>query len=321
MSTDYARLFSILRSYPDLATLVQPFTDALLHNVMDQLQGQLDSARIPLFSLVSPKLYYLLSANDFDLEINNPADPKVLCLGSDPQKQHIYGAVISLFVSRMLKTINRKGGVPCQVYIDEFPSFHSLNMDTTLAICREHKIGVVLGIQTLDQLRKEYGRDHADALMNLPANLLTSQVTGDSAKFTSELMGKILQERSTVSTNNRGTSTSQSLQLDLALPASKIATLSSGEFVGITADSPSQPMPLKAFHCHVKLGPESALADAAMPVNKVTAEIVDKTFQQIQEEVKRLVEDRLDQMRNTPSLARLILNPKVGARRKKQTKL
>lgn len=321
MSTDYARLFSILRSYPDLATLVQPFTDALLHNVMDQLQGQLDSARIPLFSLVSPKLYYLLSANDFDLDINNPAAPKVLCLGSDPQKQHIYGAVISLFVSRMLKTINRKGGVPCQVYIDEFPSFHSLNMDTTLAICREHKIGVVLGIQTLDQLRKEYGRDHADALMNLPANLLTSQVTGDSAKFTSELMGKILQERSTVSTNNRGTSTSQSLQLDLALPASKIATLSSGEFVGITADSPSQPMPLKAVHCHVKLGPETPIGDVSMPVKKITKEIVDKAFQQIQEETKRLVEDRLDQMRNTPSLARLILNPKVGARRKKQTKL
>jgi hypothetical protein len=321
MSTDYARLFSILRSYPDLATLVQPFVDALVHNVMDQLQGQLDSARIPLFSLVSPKLYYLLSANDFDLDINNPAAPKIVCLGSDPQKQHIYGAVISLFVSRMLKTINRKGGVPCQVYIDEFPSFHSLNMDTTLATCREHKIGVVLGIQTLDQLRKEYGRDHADALMNLPANLLTSQVTGDSAKFTSELMGKILQERSTVSTNNRGTSTTQSLQLDLALPASKIATLSSGEFVGITADSPSQPMPLKAFHCHVKLGPETPEAEASMPVKKISKEVVERRFQQIQEETKRLVEHRLDQMRNTPNLARLVLNPKVGARRKKQTKL
>ena len=321
MSTDYARLFSVLRSYPDLATLVQPFTDALQHNVMDQLQGQLDSARIPLFSLVSPKLYYLLSANDFSLDINNPDAPKIICLGSDPQKQHIYGAVISLFVSRMLKTINRPGGVPCQVYIDEFPSFHSLNMDTTLATCREHKIGIVLGIQTLDQLRKEYGRDHADALINLPANLLTSQVTGESAKFTSELIGKILQERSTISTNNRGTSTSQSLQLDLALPASKIATLSSGEFVGITADSPDQPMALKAFHCQVKLDREDAGKDQPLPVQKVSKTTIDQTFQQIQEETKRIVENRLDYMRTVPTLNRLIINPKIGARRKKQTKL
>ncbi|HWB93113.1 MAG TPA: hypothetical protein VG605_14725, partial [Puia sp.] len=171
------------------------------------------------------------------------------------------------------------------------------------------------------QLRKEYGRDHADALMNLPANLLTSQVTGDSARFTSELIGKILQERSTISTNNRGTSTSQSLQLDLALPASKIAALSSGEFVGITADSPDQPMPLKAFHCQIKLERDTALPAASLPIKKVSREVIDQTFQQIQEKVKRLVEDRSEQMRQTPTLARLILNPKVGARRRKQTKL
>lgn len=321
MSTDYARLFSILASYPDLLTLTQPFRDALVHNVMDQLQGQLDSARIPLFSLVSPKLYYLLSASDFSMDINNLAAPKMVCLGSDPQKQHIYGAVISLFVSRMLKTINRKGGLPCQVYIDEFSSFHSLNMDTTLATCREHQVGIVLGIQTLDQLRKEYGRDHADALMNLPANLLTSQVTGDSAKLTSELMGKILQERSTVNTNNRGISTSQSLQLDLALPASKIATLSSGEFVGITADSPDQPMPLKAFHCRITLEQETLPNDTSIPGRKITKDVVDQTFQRIQEEVRLLVDARIEEMRQIPELARLILNPKVGARRRKQTKL
>lgn len=321
MATDYARLFSVLRSYSDVATLVQPFTDALQYNVMDQLQGQLDSARIPLFSLVSPKLYYLLSASDFTLDINNPSAPKIICLGSDPQKQHIYGAVVSLFVSRFLKTINRKGGVPCQVYIDEFPSFHALGMDTTLATCREHGIGIVLGIQTIDQLRKEYGRDQADALVNLPANLLTGQVTGDSARFTSELIGKILQERSTISTNSRDASTSQSLQLDLALPASKIATLSSGEFVGITADSPDQPLPLKAFHCQILLEPEPDDLKRPLPSRKVTKEVIDNTFQQIQRDAKRIVENRLDQMRNTPSLAPLIINPKVGARRKKQSKL
>lgn len=320
MAVDYARLFSVLRSYSDIATLVQPFTDALQHNVMDQLQGQLDSARIPLFSLVSPKLYYLLSASDFSLAINDPAAPKIVVLGSDPQKQHIYGAVISLFVSRMLKMINRPGGVPCQVYIDEFPTFHSLNMDTTLATCREHRVGIVLGIQTLDQLRKEYGRDHADALINLPANLLTSQVTGDSAKFTSELIGKILQERSTVSTNTRGTSTSQSLQLDLAIPASKIATLSSGEFCGITADSPDQPMALKAFHCQIQLDWQAA-ENLSLPSKSTSKEVINQVFQQTQTETKRLVENRLEQMRNTPTLAPLILNPKVGARRKKQTKL
>jgi len=321
MATDYPRLFSILRSYPDLLTVVQPFADALQYNVMDQLQGQLDSARILLFSLVSPKLYYLLSANDFTLDINNPGAPKVICLGSDPQKQHTYGAVISLFVSRMLKMVNRPGGCPCQVYIDEFPTFNSQNMHSTMATCREHQVGIILGMQTLDQLRQEYGRDHADALMNLPANLLTSQVTGDSAKFASELIGKILQERSTVSTNNRNTSTSQTFHLDPAVPASKIASLSSGEFVGITADSPAQPMPLKAFHCKVKLDRRPPAKDSQRKIKKVPKDVVDLTFTQIQDEVKALVDKRLQDMRDTPTLARLIINPKVGARKKKSSKL
>lgn len=201
----------------------------------------------------------------------------------------------------MLKMINRPAGTACQVYIDEFPSFHSLNMDTTLATCREHKVGIVLGIQTLDQLRKEYGRDHADALINLPANLLTSQVTGDSTRFTSELIGKILQERSTVSINTRGTSTSQSLQLDLAIPASKIATLSSGEFVGITADSPDQPMALKAFHCQIQLDRVEAGKNRSLPLKQVSKEDINKAFQQVQEETKRIVENRMQHMRDIPS--------------------
>ena len=196
-----------------------------------------------------------------------------------------------------------------------------MEVTTTLATCREHHVGVVLGIQTLDQLRKEYGRDHADALINLPANLLTGQVTGDSAKFTSELVGKILQERSTLSTNNRGTSTSQSLQLDLALPASKIATLSSGEFCGITADSPDQPLPLKAFHCRVRLDRESSDRNHPLPSKKVSMEIINQTFRRIQAEAKQIVGNRLDHMRNNADLNKLILNPKVGARRRKQNKL
>jgi hypothetical protein len=321
MSTDYSRLFSILQSYPDIATLVHSFTEALKYNVMEQLQGQLDSARIPLSSLVSPRLYYLLSASDFGLDINNPAAPKILCLGSNPQKQHVYGAVISLLVSRMLKVINRKGGVPCHVYIDEFPSFHALGIDTTLATCREHKIGIFLGIQTLEQMRKEYGRDQADALFNLPANLLCSQVTGDSARLVSEQIGKILQEKSTLSTNRRDTSTSQSLHLDPAVPAGAIAKLSSGEFVGITADSPDQPMPLKAFHCQIILDKEKPFPDQPLPTKKVSTETVDRTFLQIQEETRRLVEQRLDHMRNSPTLSRLIIHPKVGARRGKKNGL
>jgi len=113
----------------------------------------------------------------------------------------------------------------------------------------------------------------------------------------------------------------QQLNLTAKSGASKIAALSSGEFAGITADSPDQPMPLKAFHCQVKLEPQPARTDNPLPSKKVSTEAVNQVFQQIQEEAKRIVENRLNDMRSNPTLARLILNPKVGARRRKQTKL
>jgi len=40
-------------------------------------------------------------------------------------------------------------------------------------------------------------------------------------------------------------------QLDSAIPASKIASLSSGEFVGMVADNPDEKIKLKMFHAEI----------------------------------------------------------------------
>ena len=312
IQADYHLLFSVLQSYPEIQTRIQSFVSAYIHNTMEQLQGQVDSARVPLAILASPKLYWLLSANDFTLDLNNPDKPKVICIGSNPQKQQIYGAVISLIFTRMLKLVNRKGGVPCHVVADEFASIQPLGMDLALAQARSNKVAISFGIQDLSQLRKEHGRDSADALFNLPGNIISGQVSGDSARLLSERFGKILQEKTTVSTNSRDSSTSESRQLDLAVPASKIATLSSGEFVGITADTPDQPIRLKAFHARFVLDNAGLAKEEAgwqpLPVlRSVTPEMVTDNFNRIKKEVRELINDRLDTMYQHPELAKLIL--------------
>ena len=313
IQTDFYKLFSIIRSIPAADTLIQPFVSALTSNSGEQLQGQVDSARIALSSLVSPQLYYLLSANDFTLDLNNPKAPKIICLGSNPQKQFMYGAVISLYFSRMIKLVNRKGGHPCHIVVDEAASFTALGLHLAIAQARQNKVAITFGIQDLSQLRMEYGRDHADALFNLPGNLITGQVSGDSARLVSERFGKILQDKTTVSTNSRDSSTSQGQQLDLALPASKIATLSSGEFVGITADSPQQPLPLKPFYARVVADfdaihrEESTWQPVPVVHGDVTPALVDLNFRQVKQQVLDMVENRLAQMRANPDLARLIV--------------
>ena len=54
------------------------------------------SAKIPLSRIVSAQLYWVMSGNDFTLDINNPEAPKILCVGNNPERQAIYGAALGL---------------------------------------------------------------------------------------------------------------------------------------------------------------------------------------------------------------------------------
>ncbi len=313
--TDFYKLFSALRSHEELETRVGPLASALENNSMPQLQGQVDSARIALAGLSSPQVYYVLSASDFTLDINNPKAPKIVCLGSNPQKQFVYGAVISLYITRLFRMINKPGQLPCHIALDEFASLSPYGIHLTLAQARENRVAVTIGIQDLSQLRMEYGRDTAEAIFNLPSNLICGQVSGDTARLVSERIGKIQQEQNTTSTNSRDTSTSESYRLDPAVPASKISTLSAGEFVGITADTPDEPILLKAFHSRIPvdnkaIAKEEACFKPRRKIRTVDERTVQDIFLRIKREARELVDAQLAAMRKDPKLKHLIITPK-----------
>jgi len=311
------KLLSILMSYPEIRSVVGGFAESYEEGVADMLQGQIESARVMLAALVSPAFYYLLSGDDFSLDINNPAAPKVVCMGSNPQKAHIYGVAVSLLMNRMLKAVNRAEGIASHVIVDEFGSLRVMGMPDMVATARSSQVATTLGIQDLSQLRVTYGRDQADVLFNLPGNLFCGQVSGDSARLVSERFGRILQEKSTISNNSRDSSVSQSQQLDLALPASKIAMLSSGEFVGITADSPDQSLLLKAFHSQINLDPVvrayEKMGRGGLPeVRKMEKHDVQANFERIKDEVEDIVTSRFAEMEKTTGLKSYIIRKKGG---------
>src|SRR3712207_8497057 len=70
--------------------------------------GQIASAKIPLSRMISPALYWVMTGDDFSLDINNPNDPKVLVVGNNPDRQNIYSAALGLYNSRIVKLINKK---------------------------------------------------------------------------------------------------------------------------------------------------------------------------------------------------------------------
>ena len=308
---DYESLFSILRTEKDIEVLINPFVNAFLAGAQDQVEGQIASAKIALARLVSPQLYYVLSGSDFTLDINNPEEPKLICLGNNPQKAQTYGAVISTYVNRMLKIINQKNKLKSMLIFDEFPTL-TTDIIPTITTGRSNKIAVCLGVQDASQLRKDYGREKADVILNTVGNVITGQVSGDSAKQMSERIGKIMQDRQSLSINRQDTSVSKSQQLEYAVPASKIAALSAGEFVGMVADTPDQKVALKAFHCEVAIDFEAISREEKsyqpIPImRQVDQGMVQRNFLQIKEDIQRIVVMEMERLNNDPELQHLIV--------------
>ncbi len=309
---DHDKLFSILRTEPEIDAYINPFVSAYLSGAAEQLEGQIDAAKIGMARLSSPILYYVMTGNDFTLDINNPASPKIVCLANNPQKQEVYGAVLSLYVSRMTKLVNQRGKIKSSLIFDEFPTIYFRGIDTLIATARSNKVATTIAVQDYSQLKNEYSREGAEVIMNIMGNVISGQVSGDTAKFLSEKFGRILQDKESISINASDTSVSKSKQLEQAVPTSVISSLSSGEFVGIVTDNPDEEIALKAFHGkiindHKALVKEEATYREIPLFRQVSQSVVQRNFYQVKEDIKNLVDTEIENILNDPARAHLII--------------
>jgi len=302
----YDKLFTVLSVEPSIHTLINSFAEAYKNHNMDMLDSQVSSAKIPLGRLASPDLYYILTGNDCSLDINNPAAPKILCLGGDPSRQEALAPVLSLYVDRMNKMVNRSGRLPCALVCDEFATMRAYSMMTTIATARSNNIVPILAIQDLNQLRTQYSREEADLILNITGNLFCGQVAGETARWISERFPRLWQTRMSVSTNAMDTSISHSHAWEASVMPATIANLSAGEFLGIVADDPDRPQELKAFHARI-LRQDTILPDGHLPVvRQVDERIVQENFLRVKQEVAGLIDDEMVRIIGDPSLSSIL---------------
>lgn len=268
LNRPYAQIFQILTSYDELANYLSPFMDAWEGGAQDQLQGQIASAKIPLSRMISPALYWVMTGDDFSLDINNPKEPKVLVVGNNPDRQNIYSAALGLYNSRIVKLINKKHQLKSSVIIDELPTIYFRGLDNLIATARSNKVAVCLGFQDFSQLTRDYGDKESKVIQNTVGNVFSGQVVGETAKTLSERFGKALQKRQSMTINRNDKSTSISTQMDSLIPASKISNLTQGMFVGAVSDNFDERIEQKIFH-----------AEIVVDIAKVSAEM--KAYQPI----------------------------------------
>ncbi len=315
----YEDIFPILTSYPELENYLSPFMDAWLGGAQDQLQGQIASAKIPLSRMISPQLYWVMSGDEFTLDINNPDDPKVLVVGNNPDRQNIYGAALGLYNSRIVKLVNKKGQLKSSIIIDELPTIYFKGLDNLIATARSNKVATLLGFQDFSQLKRDYGDKEAAVVMNTVGNIFSGQVVGETAKTLSERFGKVLQTRQSMTINRNDTSTSISTQMDSLIPQSKISTLTQGMFVGAVADNFDERINQKIFHAEIVVDSAKVKAETAkyQKIPLITdftdedgtdrmKEVVQENYERIKAEASQIVADELERIKNDPVLCKLL---------------
>ena len=319
LNRPYAQIFPILTAYDELANYLSPFMDAWEGGAQDQLQGQIASAKIPLSRMISPALYWVMTGDDFSLDINNPREPKILVVGNNPDRQNIYSAALGLYNSRIVKLINKKKQLKSSVIIDELPTIYFRGLDNLIATARSNKVAVCLGFQDFSQLTRDYGDKESKVIQNTVGNVFSGQVVGETAKTLSERFGKVLQQRQSMTINRNDKSTSISTQLDSLIPASKISNLTQGMFVGAVSDNFDERIEQKIFHAEIVV--DSAKVSAEMkayePIPIIAEftnedgsdnlkETIEANYKRVKQEVLTLVASEIERIKNDPALRQLI---------------
>ena len=236
LNHSYEDIFNTLFSEPELVSLLSPFKSAYVTKAFPQLEGQIGTLKIFISRLATKETFWVFSGDDFNLKISDKATPAMVVLANDPNTQNINSACYSVVMNRLTKLINSKGNLPSALIIDEIPTLYTYKIENLLAVARSNKVAILMGLQELPQFNQHYGKDTAATITAVVGNVLAGSVRNkETLDWLERLFGKNKQIGESLSIDRNKTSTSLQEKLEPLIPAGKMASLNTGEMVGLIA--------------------------------------------------------------------------------------
>ncbi len=236
LNRSYQEIFDTLFTEPELVSLLSPFRSAYLEKAFPQLEGQVGTLKIFISRLATKETFWVFSGDDFNLKISDTNTPGIVILANDPNTQNINSACYSIVLNRLTKLINSKGNLPSALIIDEVPTLFVHKVENLIATARSNKVAVLMGLQELPQFNQQYGKDTAATITAVVGNVLAGSVRNkETLEWLERLFGKSKQIGEGLSIDRNKTSTSLNEKLEALIPAGKMASLNTGEMVGLIA--------------------------------------------------------------------------------------
>jgi hypothetical protein len=323
LNHSYEDIFNTLFSEPELVSLLSPFKTAFVAKAFPQLEGQIGTLKIFISRLATKETFWVFSGDDFNLKISDKNTPGMVVLANDPSTQNINSACYSVVMNRLTKLINSKGNLPSALIIDEIPTLYVYKIDNLQAVARSNKVAILMGLQELPQFNQHYGKDTAATITAVVGNVLAGSVRNkETLDWLERIFGKNKQIGESLSIDRNKTSTSLQEKLEPLIPAGKMASLNTGEMVGLIAADVQEVYTGKfetsAINCKVNLNAAELAAEEAgyreLPIYYDFAgrkdEILRENFMRINSEVDAIVDSFRKPIPQVQVLPKGSMNPK-----------
>ena len=189
--------------------------------------------------LFTPEIYWVLSSDDFDLDITSQQNPRILCVGNCPKLKESLSAPISLILTICMRNMNQLDKRKSFFVVDELPTIalNASELANFPATARKKLVSVILACQNFEQLEDEYGKVKASIIRGNLGNQFFGMTNNfQTAKYVSDMLGKIEKKKTSYSHSTSSLSESESLQEKLVLQPRDIQAQPVGKFTGKIAD-------------------------------------------------------------------------------------
>ncbi|MBD3907293.1 type IV secretion system DNA-binding domain-containing protein [Chryseobacterium muglaense] len=249
LHTDIKMLLDKVSTNYEAAGMVASLKQSFEKEAGNQTAGILSTVQTAIAQLNSKDVFWMLSGNDIDLNLNNPQNPTFLCLGNDSTLPQVYAPVISLIISVAMRQMNKPNQQKSVVLLDEAPTIYIPNIEQIPATARSNKIATIFGVQDFSQLVDNYGQDKAQIILANLGNQFFGRVTnGKTAEMVKNLFSK--EDRIFINKNtgtgtggtivhtqsNQSKGKSETIQERDRVKVSDLINLEPGEFYGIIAE-------------------------------------------------------------------------------------
>jgi type IV secretory pathway TraG/TraD family ATPase VirD4 len=246
LNADTKTLVNMIISDVETKGMMKSVKEAAEKEAYDQLAGVVGSLTMQLQKINTPEICWVLTGDDFTLDLNNPNDPKFVVFGSLPELKSALSPVVAFISTIGFKLMNAQGKLPSAAFIDEGPTLFIPNLDSVPATARSNKLCVVYMAQDFSQMDVMYGKDNRKALVgNLAYQFYGNTSELETAKHVSEMVGEEYRE---IASHNVGGSSSESgessskgvsysKQKRKIVEVQEMLTLKQGTFVGKLVES------------------------------------------------------------------------------------